>query len=180
MAKYDHGGGCPCGLYKECDPGCREYKGKTNMMTMDIYSKPGTKVYFLGANGYEAELAHAMKTFLIGQHLTVKRIDVGSSISYVEFEEYPNRMFNTVMFNNVDSTPSMVTPVNGFMTTDGKIHKSEEYAVQHQKYLNVRDGIAKLLEDNLTCHDSALIARMSAHILSENKQQLYALLKKNQ
>lgn len=26
MAKYDHGGGCPCGLYKECDPGCREYK----------------------------------------------------------------------------------------------------------------------------------------------------------
>ncbi len=26
MAKYDHGGGCPCGLYKECEPGCREYK----------------------------------------------------------------------------------------------------------------------------------------------------------
>lgn len=29
MAKYDHGGGCPCGLYKECDPDCREYKEKT-------------------------------------------------------------------------------------------------------------------------------------------------------
>lgn len=27
MAKYDHGGGCPCGLYKECDEGCIEYKG---------------------------------------------------------------------------------------------------------------------------------------------------------
>lgn len=25
MAKYDHGGGCPCGLYRECEPGCREY-----------------------------------------------------------------------------------------------------------------------------------------------------------
>jgi len=23
MAKYDHGGGCPCGLYEECLPGCR-------------------------------------------------------------------------------------------------------------------------------------------------------------
>jgi hypothetical protein len=23
MAKYDHGGGCPCGLYAECIPGCR-------------------------------------------------------------------------------------------------------------------------------------------------------------
>lgn len=22
MASYDHGGGCPCGLYKECDEGC--------------------------------------------------------------------------------------------------------------------------------------------------------------
>jgi hypothetical protein len=30
MAKYDHGGGCPCGLYKECDPGCREYKEKAD------------------------------------------------------------------------------------------------------------------------------------------------------
>ena len=25
MAKYDYGGGCPCGLYKECEPNC-EYK----------------------------------------------------------------------------------------------------------------------------------------------------------
>lgn len=22
MAKYDQGGGCPCGLYRECEPGC--------------------------------------------------------------------------------------------------------------------------------------------------------------
>lgn len=27
MAQYDHGGGCPCGLYRECEPSCREYKG---------------------------------------------------------------------------------------------------------------------------------------------------------
>ena len=26
MAKYDHGGGCSCGLYRECQLGCREYK----------------------------------------------------------------------------------------------------------------------------------------------------------
>ena len=26
MAKYDHGGGCPCGLYSECDEGCENYK----------------------------------------------------------------------------------------------------------------------------------------------------------
>jgi protein subunit release factor A len=41
MAAYDHGGGCPCGLYKECDPGCREYKEKTDYKKIreDNYEK---------------------------------------------------------------------------------------------------------------------------------------------
>ena len=25
MAWYDHGGGCPCGLYKECDEACEHH-----------------------------------------------------------------------------------------------------------------------------------------------------------
>lgn len=25
MAKYDYGGGCPCGLNAECEPGCTNY-----------------------------------------------------------------------------------------------------------------------------------------------------------
>ena len=28
MAKYDYGGGCPCGLYKECEPNCEHKKIK--------------------------------------------------------------------------------------------------------------------------------------------------------
>jgi mannose-6-phosphate isomerase len=35
MAAYDHGGGCPCGLYRECDPGCREYKDNYRMLKMN-------------------------------------------------------------------------------------------------------------------------------------------------
>lgn len=35
MAQYDHGGGCPCGLYRECDPGCREYKDNYRMLKMN-------------------------------------------------------------------------------------------------------------------------------------------------
>lgn len=31
MAKYDYGGGCPCGLYRECPPECEHYQGKHNM-----------------------------------------------------------------------------------------------------------------------------------------------------
>lgn len=26
MAKYDYGGGCPCGLYRECEPTCRNFR----------------------------------------------------------------------------------------------------------------------------------------------------------
>lgn len=74
------------------------------MSTMNIYTKPGQKVYFLGKNGYDAELEFAShEAFYIGEELTVKNIDVGSSISYVEFVEFPNRKFNTVMFDNVES-----------------------------------------------------------------------------
>ena len=25
MAKFDQGGGCPCGLYRECEPNCTSY-----------------------------------------------------------------------------------------------------------------------------------------------------------
>lgn len=51
MAKYDHGGGCPCGLYRECDPGCREYdafqarqpKEFPNLYDMPIDVKSATR-----------------------------------------------------------------------------------------------------------------------------------------
>ena len=26
MAKFDHGGGCPCGLYRTCEPECEHYR----------------------------------------------------------------------------------------------------------------------------------------------------------
>ena len=32
MAKYDYGGGCPCGLYRECQDGCMNNPGKPNVV----------------------------------------------------------------------------------------------------------------------------------------------------
>lgn len=41
MAKYDHGGGCPCGLYAECDAACMDYeKGST---AANAFPKPKTE-----------------------------------------------------------------------------------------------------------------------------------------
>lgn len=40
MAAYDHGGGCPCGLYRECNSGCREFKDNYRMVLMMNEKKP--------------------------------------------------------------------------------------------------------------------------------------------
>lgn len=62
----------------------------------------GRKVMFLAKNGYDSELEHAKKLFKYGDTLTVKEIYVGSWSSDVEFEEYPGKKFNTVMFADID------------------------------------------------------------------------------
>ena len=36
MAKFDHGGGCPCGLYAECGDDCHYPKGTTAEGTVKI------------------------------------------------------------------------------------------------------------------------------------------------
>lgn len=68
------------------------------MKVMDIYSAPGTTVYFLDENGYDCQRMQAAEIFTRGQALTVKRIDIGNWSSSVEFEELPGKWFNTVMF----------------------------------------------------------------------------------
>lgn len=65
--------------------------------TMDIYSRPGTEVVFLGQNGWDADLREALHVLTVGATYTVKKIDVRSSTSYVTFEETPG-YYNTVMF----------------------------------------------------------------------------------
>ena len=61
----------------------------------------GRKVRFLNKNGYDGDREYANKYFKEGQILTVKEIYVGRSSSEVEFEEFHDRRFNTVMFEDV-------------------------------------------------------------------------------
>lgn len=65
-------------------------------------SPQGRKVVFLNDNGCDIQREHANRYFLEGDILTIKEIYVGGSSSEVEFEEWPNKMFNTVMFADVN------------------------------------------------------------------------------
>lgn len=61
----------------------------------------GRKVFFLDDNGYDIQLESARRFFTKGQVLTVEEIYVGRFNSEVEFQEYPNMKFNTVMFADI-------------------------------------------------------------------------------
>lgn len=65
-------------------------------------NKPyGRKVKYLQQNGWSSDKEFANKYLHKNQILTVKEIYVGRSSSEVEFVEFPNLKFNTVMFEDV-------------------------------------------------------------------------------
>lgn len=68
---------------------------------MDIYSIPGTKIIFINKNGHDHDKEYANEFLKVGPEYTIKSIDVQSWISYVELEEFPEKRFNTVMFEQV-------------------------------------------------------------------------------
>jgi hypothetical protein len=70
---------------------------------MDIYSPEGTKVVFLGFNGYPSQVESAIEDGLVvGEEYTVEFVDVGSSCSYVSLKEFV-REYNTVMFGKINN-----------------------------------------------------------------------------
>lgn len=71
-------------------------------VSMDIYSKPGTRVRFTGFGGYDLDQKHARQHLMIGSTYTVSKIDVSDWSSMVHLREVPGNGFNTVMFSEVD------------------------------------------------------------------------------
>lgn len=61
----------------------------------------GTKVRFLGKNGYKYQLEEAKKLMDIGAILDVESSETFSSSSIVSFKQFPGKKFNTVMFEVV-------------------------------------------------------------------------------
>jgi len=64
---------------------------------MGIYSRPGTKVVFMGINGYSSELLEALNKLEVGKVYTVEDTEVHSSSSTVWLKEVKGK-FNTVHF----------------------------------------------------------------------------------
>jgi hypothetical protein len=78
---------------------------------MNIYSPPGTRVVFLGINGYDGEKKAALALLDVGQVYIVKQTDVHSSSTTVWLKGF-DRGFNSVMFGP-ESVLQSATPTAG-------------------------------------------------------------------
>ncbi len=74
---------------------------KSRSLTMDIYAKLGTSIRYLGVNGYDSDREYANKYLSVDSIYTVKRTEVGNWSSSVELLEFPDKLFNTVLFSEV-------------------------------------------------------------------------------
>jgi hypothetical protein len=72
-----------------------------------LYAPKGTKLTYLDENGYDCDRKYAKGCGLIkGQQYTLYYVDVGSFSSDVYVEEFPDKPFNTVMFEAEYETPT--------------------------------------------------------------------------
>ena len=66
--------------------------------SMDIYSRPGTKVTYMGENGSEADLRYANEHLKLRQLYTIERTRVSGWHTDVYLVEVPGKYFNSVHF----------------------------------------------------------------------------------
>lgn len=77
--------------------------------TMPLDSSGGEKMRFTGHGGYPSDQEHARKYLTLDGVYTVSTLDVGEWSSSVEFEEFPGKKFNTVMFTATLSSGKLGT-----------------------------------------------------------------------
>lgn len=71
-----------------------------NQIEKRLETPKGRKVIYTGKNGYDIQ--HQNLPFKINDILTIKEIYVGRSTSTVKFIEFPDKEYNTVMFNDIE------------------------------------------------------------------------------
>lgn len=72
-----------------------------NNKPMDIFTKPGEKVIFVGYHGTPGQLENAKKYLSIGSVYTIETVEVRGYHTNIRLIGFPNNSFNSVMFSNI-------------------------------------------------------------------------------
>lgn len=70
---------------------------------MNIYAKKGDKVIYLSENGYDSDKEYADTILKKGETYTVGKTVVHSWMTDVYLEEFPDHIFNSVMFDDLNN-----------------------------------------------------------------------------
>lgn len=68
---------------------------------MDINSPEGTKIIFTANGGYDLQIDNAKNILSLNSVYTVQYIDIRDWCSYVTLKEFPDKIFNTALFEKV-------------------------------------------------------------------------------
>ena len=71
----------------------------------------------------------------------------------------------------------MITKVDGWMSSDGKIYKTEAEAIDQEQYLTVYTTLKELFRDQFPLDNS--YAHAAAYIIAMNRKAVYETLKDN-
>lgn len=69
---------------------------------MDIHSKIGSTIEYLGTGGYESDLEYANQFLMIGERYSIRSIKIDDWHTDVELFEIPDKKFNSVHFKNIE------------------------------------------------------------------------------
>jgi len=98
---------------------------------MDLNTKPGSLVRFLGKNGYEGERKRACALLTVGNAYEVESVSVGRFDSSVRLKGI-DAVFNTVMFENVMNPPE---PIEQSVSPDEPALQTNPYSVVYMRSL---------------------------------------------
>jgi hypothetical protein len=69
---------------------------------MDIHSKIGSTIEYLGTGGYDSDLKYANKYLYIGEKYSIKNIEIHDWNTNVTLFKIPDKKFNSVHFKNIE------------------------------------------------------------------------------
>lgn len=76
-----------------------------NKPTMNINAEPGTKITVTERsinNGYQGDKESANKYLRVGNIYTLNNVDISPFVTYIEVEELPNLIFNSIHFEDIE------------------------------------------------------------------------------
>lgn len=73
------------------------------------------------------------------------------------------------------STKDKIARINGWMSSDGTLFKTEEEAVEQENYLAVYHKLMDIMNRDSTIRSGHAVA----YILAQNRKELYEILKDN-